>query len=181
MGRQQLSMLSGDAGKVGPVPCAASGWKAMAIPLAILRAACTHLAPAGREVSRWRGRAQEKLKEFLEETKKIGKVRLITTNDAAVMEAICTTDKLFYAEGGPMKKARHRPRDSLPPCARRPGTEPRLPHSFRSAPAGPALRGAGRAKAWRSTAQEYANIIDPSINLVPPRPASLTRTLADIS
>ena len=87
----------------------------MAIPLAIMRAACTHLAPAGREVSRWRGRAQEKLKEFLEETKKIGKVRLITTNDAAVMEAICTTDKLFYAEGGPMKKARHRPRDSLPP------------------------------------------------------------------
>jgi len=44
---------------------------------------------------------KEKLKEFLNEAKKLGKVRLISQNDAAVMEAIATLDGLFYATGGP--------------------------------------------------------------------------------
>jgi len=44
---------------------------------------------------------KEKLKEFLDEAKKLGRVRLISQNDAAVMEAIATLDGLFYASGGP--------------------------------------------------------------------------------
>eukprot|EP00871_Galdieria_phlegrea_P002566 jgi/Galph1/330/GphlegSOOS_G5113.1 len=43
----------------------------------------------------------EKLKTVLEETKQLGKLRLIATNEATVMESICTTEKLFYAQGGP--------------------------------------------------------------------------------
>merc|ERR1712216_998569 len=44
---------------------------------------------------------KEKLKQFLEEAKGLGKVRLIAQNDASVMESIATLDGLFYATGGP--------------------------------------------------------------------------------
>jgi putative heme iron utilization protein len=39
------------------------------------------------------------VKQLLESTKKLGKLRIIVTNDACVMESICTTEKLFYAQG----------------------------------------------------------------------------------
>eukprot|EP00190_Bangiopsis_sp_CCMP1999_P005514 CAMPEP_0198735338 /NCGR_PEP_ID=MMETSP1475-20131203/58735_1 /TAXON_ID= ORGANISM="Unidentified sp., Strain CCMP1999" /NCGR_SAMPLE_ID=MMETSP1475 /ASSEMBLY_ACC=CAM_ASM_001111 /LENGTH=154 /DNA_ID=CAMNT_0044498979 /DNA_START=212 /DNA_END=676 /DNA_ORIENTATION=+ len=38
-----------------------------------------------------------KLKEFLKDTKQLGKLRMIAQNDASVMEAIAPTDGLFYA------------------------------------------------------------------------------------
>eukprot|EP00188_Purpureofilum_apyrenoidigerum_P005574 Plantae.Rhodophyta-Purpureofilum_apyrenoidigerum.ctg7395.p1 GENE.Plantae.Rhodophyta-Purpureofilum_apyrenoidigerum.ctg7395~~Plantae.Rhodophyta-Purpureofilum_apyrenoidigerum.ctg7395.p1 ORF type:complete len:196 (-),score=36.27 Plantae.Rhodophyta-Purpureofilum_apyrenoidigerum.ctg7395:293-880(-) len=38
-----------------------------------------------------------KLKEFLEDTKKLGRLRMIAQNEASVMEAIAPTDGLFYA------------------------------------------------------------------------------------
>ncbi|OSX75304.1 hypothetical protein BU14_0242s0021 [Porphyra umbilicalis] len=44
------------------------------------------------------------LKRFLNATPALGRLRLITSNrDACVMEAIATTDALFYAVGGPAK------------------------------------------------------------------------------
>ncbi|GJQ08297.1 hypothetical protein GpartN1_g88.t1 [Galdieria partita] len=39
------------------------------------------------------------VKQLLERTKKLGKLRVIVTNEASVMESICTTEKLFYAQG----------------------------------------------------------------------------------
>mmetsp|Transcript_14536 Transcript_14536/g.32504 ORF Transcript_14536/g.32504 Transcript_14536/m.32504 type:complete len:189 (+) Transcript_14536:3-569(+) len=63
------------------------------------RASCR--AAPRLDVSMITDAGKDKLKGFLDETKGVGRIRLICTNDASVMEAICTTDKLFYASGGP--------------------------------------------------------------------------------
>lgn len=65
---------------------------------------CTAASPSSPPPPAAAANDETPLKRFLNATPALGRLRLITSNrDACVMEAIATTDSLFYAVGGPAK------------------------------------------------------------------------------
>lgn len=65
---------------------------------------CTAASPSSPPPAAAEAKDETPLKRFLNATPALGRLRLITSNrDACVMEAIATTDSLFYAVGGPAK------------------------------------------------------------------------------
>ncbi|KAK1858462.1 hypothetical protein I4F81_001068 [Pyropia yezoensis] len=65
---------------------------------------CTAASPSSPPPPAAEANDATPLKRFLNATPALGRLRLITSNrDACVMEAIATTDSLFYAVGGPAK------------------------------------------------------------------------------
>lgn len=65
---------------------------------------CTAASPSSPPPAAEATNDETLLKRFLNATPALGRLRLITSNrDTCVMEAIATTDNLFYAVGGPAK------------------------------------------------------------------------------
>ncbi|GAB0492704.1 hypothetical protein MMPV_003973 [Pyropia vietnamensis] len=65
---------------------------------------CTAASPSSPPPAAEAANDETLLKRFLNATPALGRLRLITSNrDTCVMEAIATTDGLFYAVGGPAK------------------------------------------------------------------------------